>query len=285
MLSMARGFPVTSVFPKPAPRRQIIVNCNRKEGGTEKRASNECKINLRELNPEYVEYVFPDPVGSGSYGQCFHARYRNIDVLVKKIIHSDAVEDKERAKRNLIHEAKVLPALGDHERLPLFFGIVTKNEPLCLVTQFHSVNGCSITLHQASNTGKLTPVDCTEIFLEIRSGLRHVHCRGYLHNDIKANNVVLERPSATDKYSPVLIDFGKSTKAAAVLVSDHGKKRSTPGQEKSYLAPEVSKERLYSVASDVYSLGKMLKAVATKAGFYPKIRTFGERSDIRNTVG
>ena len=57
-------------------------------------------------------------------------------MLVKKIIHSNAVEDKERAKRNLIHEAKVLLALGDHERLPLFFGIVTKNEPLCLVTQF-----------------------------------------------------------------------------------------------------------------------------------------------------
>ena len=135
------------------------------------------------------------------------------------------------------------------------------------------MNGCSITLHQASNTGKLTPVDCTEIFLEICFGLRHVHCRAYLHNDIKANYVVLERPSATDKYSPVLIDFGKSTKAASVLVSQHRKKRCTHGQEKSYLAPEVSKERLYSIASDVYSLGRMLKAVATKVGFYPKIRT------------
>ena len=116
-------------------------------------------------------------------------------------------------------------------------------------------------------------MDCTEIFLEICFGLRHVHCRAYLHNDIKANYVVLERPSATDKYSPVLIDFGKSTKAASVLVSQHRKKRCTHGQEKSYLAPEVSKERLYSIASDVYSLGRMLKAVATKVGFYPKIRT------------
>lgn len=158
-------------------------------------------------------------------------------MLVKKMIYTAAVEDKEKAKRNLIHEAKVLLALGDHERLPLFFGIVTKKEPLCLVTQFHSVNGCSMTLHEASNTTRLTTVDCTEIFLEICSGLGHVHCRGYLHNDIKANNVVLERPSSTEKYSPVLIDFGKSTKATAVLVSQHGKKRSTPGHQKSYLAP------------------------------------------------
>lgn len=273
MLSMARGYLVTSVFSKPVQKQQIIANCSCKEGRREERASNECKTDLRELNPEYLEYVFPDPIGSGSYGQCFLARYRNIDVLVKKMIYTAAVEDKEKAKRNLIHEAKVLLALGDHERLPLIFGIVTKKEPLCLVTQFHSVNGCSMTLHEASNTARLTTVDCTEIFLEICSGLSHVHCRGYLHNDIKANNVVLERPSSTEKYSPVLIDFGKSTKATAVLVSQHGKKRSTPGHQKSYLAPEVCKKRLYSVASDVYSLGRMLKAVATKVGFYPKIRT------------
>ena len=46
MLSMARGFPVTSVFSKPAQQLQITVNCNRKEDRTEKRASNGCEINL-----------------------------------------------------------------------------------------------------------------------------------------------------------------------------------------------------------------------------------------------
>lgn len=102
MLSMARGYPVTSVFSKPVQKRQIIANCSRKEGRREERASDECKTwekiweNLRELNPEYLECVFPDPIGSGSYGQCFLARYRNIDVLVKKMIYTAAVEDKER---------------------------------------------------------------------------------------------------------------------------------------------------------------------------------------------
>ena len=36
---------------------------------------------------------------------------------------------------------------------------------------------------------------------------------------------------------------------------------------KSYLAPEVVSERLYGVASDIFSLGRMLKAISSLFGF------------------
>jgi len=36
--------------------------------------------------------------------------------------------------------------------------------------------------------------------------LLFVHNKGYLHNDLKGNNVVLDRAN----HNPVLIDFGKS---------------------------------------------------------------------------
>ena len=276
LLQMARGGNVNSVFPpKRPPPHSETVNCNRNFGRIKKqRASEESKIDLKELNPEHLEYVSADLIGSGSYGQCFRARYRGIDVLLKKMTHNSTAEDKERARKNLIHEARVVCALGDHPRLPMIFGAVTEKEPLCLVTQFHGVNGHSVTFHQAANTNLLTPQDCIEIFLEICSALRHVHHWGYLHNDIKANNAVLERESASEDFKPVLIDSGKSTKAAAVsLSSDGGKKRTASCHCKSYLAPEVLKERSYSAASDVYSLGRMLKAVSSIVGFYPRVRT------------
>ena len=41
---------------------------------------------------------------------------------------------------------------------------------------------------------------------------------------------------------------------------------------KSYLAPEVASERLYSVASDIFSLGRMLKAISSMLGFYERVR-------------
>ena len=45
-----------------------------------------------------------------------------------------------RAKINLIHEAEVITSRGDHEGLPLFFGVITAKEPFCLVTQFHGIH-------------------------------------------------------------------------------------------------------------------------------------------------
>ena len=236
--------------------------------------SKDAKADLKELNPDHIEYLSERVVGRGSYGECYRARYRGIDVIVKKMTHSNTTEGKERARRSLLHEAKVVSALGDHARLPMVLGIVTQKEPLCLVTQFHGVDDESITLHQAASTNMLTPFVSTELFLEICSALKYVHLAGYLHNDIKANNVVLEKSlTASDKYIPVLIDFGKSSKAGTgseFLVST-GKKM-LHEERKTYLAPEVYKDRLYSAASDVYSLARMLKSISQMVGFYSSVR-------------
>lgn len=139
------------------------------------------------------------------------------------------------------------------------------------MTQFHGVQQESVTLHQAADNNAVTKANCISIFKKICSVLDHVHSKGYLHNDIKGNNVVLERPSASGEFSPVLIDFGKSLKVSSVtLHRRNGTVMKCKG--KSYLAPEVVSERLYSVASDIFSLGRMLKAISSLLGFYERVR-------------
>ena len=190
------------------------------------------------------------------------------------MIHSDTAEDKLRAKRDLMHEAEVITALGDHERLPMILGVVTTQEPLCLVTQFHGINGTSSTLHYAAISNIITSPECRDIFVDICSALKYVHSRGFLHNDIKANNVVLERRADSDKCTPILIDFGKSRKASVNFPQDSANRKRSRAHEhgKSYLAPEVLKYRQYSTSSDVYSFGRMLKSVSKIMGFYPSVR-------------
>lgn len=153
--------------------------------------------------------------------------------------HNDNAEEQYRAKKNLLHEAGVITALGDHANLPMLFGVVTKSVPLCLVLQFHGVNQESTTLHQAASKILLNPTDCISLFIEIASTLSYVHLKGYLHNDVKANNVVLERKSDSAKYDPILIDFGKSTK----LGLPSSKRSSSYCSRNTYLAPEVQKEK------------------------------------------
>lgn len=163
-----------------------------------------------------------------------------------------------------------ITSLGDHEGLPLIFGVITAKEPLCLVTQFHGIYEQSVTLQQAANASVITPSECLQTFAEICLALQHVHSWGFLHNDIKANNVILERRRDSKKYNAILIDFGKSTKASTILPSVSSRKRSNP-PTKSYLAPEVLKRRQYSKASDIYSVGRMFKSVSKIMGFYERV--------------
>ena len=55
-------------------------------------------------------------------------------------------------------------------------------------TVFHLVTSTgqeSVTLHQAADNNAVTKANCISIFKKICSALDHVHCKGYLHNDIK----------------------------------------------------------------------------------------------------
>ena len=106
--------------------KQVIVN-------------NDSKFERKELRSQYVEYLSENPVGCGSFGKCFHRYYLGIEVTVKQMTHDKTMEGQERARKNLLHEAKVFSALGDHPNLPMIFGVVTKSLPLCLVTQFHGL--------------------------------------------------------------------------------------------------------------------------------------------------
>ena len=48
--------------------------------------------------------------------------------------------------------------------------------------------------------------ECAVVMRKTCEALLHLHKNGYLHNDLKGNNVVLECKVDT----PVIIDFGKS---------------------------------------------------------------------------
>ena len=107
MIRMAVG--AAAIVPqKPRERHQTSLIAKKPT------ASNGSKFEPKELRPENIEFLSKNPVGSGSFGQCFLGRYRGIDVIVKQMTHNETSEDKERARRDLLHEAKVASTLGDY---------------------------------------------------------------------------------------------------------------------------------------------------------------------------
>lgn len=196
-------------------------------------------------------------IGSGVFGTCVLKLYRNIEVAVKYL--------KESSHKDLLNEAKITKELQGHPNLPILLGISPKTSTeMYIVTKFHGKNLVGITLFNALHN-TFPDLDLTEHVISIcqgvARGLQHMHIKGYLHNDLKTDNVVLD--FIQGKPSPVIIDFGKSCMLSA------GRTKMVPkGQRELYLkkhthiAPELLDGfHTQAFSTDVYSFGCLLSSV------------------------
>jgi len=123
----------------------IKFTTNRK---LEKQPSSTSK-SVREINRSLISKISQEPVGCGTFGQCFLARYQNITAVVKEMKRlNNTSKESGRCKLEVLHQANILHSLGDHAGLPFLLGICTEQEPYCLVLQFHGFGEESLTLHK-----------------------------------------------------------------------------------------------------------------------------------------
>lgn len=86
-----------------------------------------------------------------------------------------------------------------------------------------------------------------------------MHRCGYAHNDLKADNIVLER-GEDERLHPVIIDFGKSVAFSEAKNPPPKPEHLKSMYKDSYIAPElVNRTGKPSVTSDVYSLAFLVK--------------------------
>ena len=213
---------------------------------------------VREINTSLIVKTSGEPIGSGTFGQVFLAEYRGMKSVVKEMKRRNpSCKETERCKREVLHEATVINSLGDHPNLPFLFGVCTQKEPFSLVLQFYGKGGKSVTLHKVVKARMLKKQSTTKVFQEIINTLEYIHDKGYVHNDVKANNVILDWRD--EEFCPILIDFGKSEQISKV----EGYKR----RASNYIAPEVIRGEKEGPPSDIYSFGKMLEAAVSGRSF------------------
>ncbi|MBC8421523.1 serine/threonine protein kinase [bacterium] len=83
------------------------------------------------------------------------------------------------------------------------------------------------------------------VFLQVARGLAHMHGRGFVHADMKPNNVLVEE-NGTVK----IIDLGQACSIGTIKKRIQG----TPG----YMAPEQAHRWEITPKTDVYNLGAMM---------------------------
>ena len=103
------------------------------------------------------------------------------------------IETSKKTREEVWREGSAITGIGDHWGIPLLFGVFTDRAPFYLVLQFHALRSESETLFKAASEKGIQDVAmCANILKQTWKILMFIHERGFLRNDLKSNNVVID---------------------------------------------------------------------------------------------
>jgi hypothetical protein len=229
------------------------------------------------------QLVSDDPetvLGKGAYGEVSFQTYQGMAVAVKKYKNCS----KEDVVRELLTVLNIRPCMF----LPIVYGVSTERRPFLMILKFYgslstkrsttlqyylkkysrssAKNGnnssCSFPAASTSNIPK-NDRELLQVAENICEGLDHIHKCGYLHGDIKSNNILIIKQDSN--VVPKIIDFGKSC-----MISSPSYSCVTVKSEKEYESaklkyPHLAKELFFgkprSIETDIFAYGILLREI------------------------
>ncbi len=160
-----------------------------------------------------------------------------------KMLRTEEAKDKE-AVGYLKHEWEVAKELH-HPNIIRFYDFVTQYHAPFLVLELYS----ALNLKQVLREGPEPLAYLAEkIIHQTTHGLHYLHQRGWIHCDIKPDNILVD-----DEGNVKLIDFTIAQRSKRSLLSFLGFKQPVRGT-RSYMSPEQIRGENLDGRSDVYSL-------------------------------
>ena len=197
-------------------------------------------------------------IGTGCFGSCMQFTYKDMFTVCMKQIHKSDV-----SLQAVRSEAAILFELNSSKCTPHCFGFCP--ERLGIVMSYINVAGKPVSLwsllYESKNVDiPLSSSLCTNILKDVCSGLHFIHHKGFLHNDLKLDNIVIGS-TLTQNMRPYIIDFGKACPI------DNVKRYSLSEAQKElykkdhpHIAPDLRDGLVtQSSSTDIYSLGRILK--------------------------
>ncbi|XP_076062444.1 tyrosine-protein kinase Fgr-like [Oratosquilla oratoria] len=201
--------------------------------------------------PAVIDWLEPDAawellrngrrLGEGSFATAFLISVGDMKVCAK------IFRDK-ASLPSMVEEAEALAVMSGVPHVPTLF-CVTEN-PVGLVTSF---GGRS--LMKLIDRERLSRCHAVNIGLQIAESVQMIHQRGWTHNDIKDDNVVVKKNGFL--LEATLIDFGNAARIGeATYGTDSITQITYP-----HIAPELFQGQTNSSKSDVYSIGYLLATI------------------------
>ncbi|KAK0395597.1 hypothetical protein QR680_001348 [Steinernema hermaphroditum] len=206
------------------------------------------------------DFTIESHLGGGFFGDVYkiHRTDDNMcDPLVMKVAKIDesryGVNSRIRAKRNVLHEARILQILkhpnilksrggcvelrGDRWDIHLLVDFCDMGSLHCMVLNKH------IEMPWLLRFG---------IALDIANAMQFVHDSGYVHRDLTSMNILLQSCRSPHEIKAVVADFGLSCERP---IYPH---RLQQVGTLNWMAPETLKEEYYDEKADVFAFGVIL---------------------------
>lgn len=183
-------------------------------------------------------YDVVSTLGEGAHSTIYAVRDKNGQVMVLKRVIKEG-PSQQRFIDQALAEHEVANKI-DHPRVRKSIKVIKQRNVIRVsevLILMEMVEGVTLEQHRPTDLFQVC-----QIFFQAAEGLRAMHKAGFIHADIKPNNIML-----TEKDGVKLIDFGQSCKSGTIKQRIQG----TPD----YIAPEQVKREQITERTDVFNLG------------------------------
>eukprot|EP00013_Stygamoeba_regulata_P018838 CAMPEP_0177654604 /NCGR_PEP_ID=MMETSP0447-20121125/14432_1 /TAXON_ID=0 /ORGANISM="Stygamoeba regulata, Strain BSH-02190019" /LENGTH=351 /DNA_ID=CAMNT_0019158287 /DNA_START=217 /DNA_END=1272 /DNA_ORIENTATION=+ len=218
-------------------------------------AATELVQKIKEMDPKIFNIDFGDlenmqPIGGGNFGQVYRGVYYGTDVAIKQLLD---IGDKDMHK----YIEREMQTLRDmrHPNVVQFMGLCKHTSGIYIVTEF--VAGGDLR-HILKDEKKVMPWFLrVSIATDVAQAMTFLHSKGFIHRDLKSNNLLVNSTDTHDGWRVKVCDFGFARNV------NRGELMTLCGTDE-WMAPEVMCGDKYDEKADVFSYAMILYELITR---------------------
>ncbi len=226
------------------------------------------------MGTEIAGYIVDGDVGKGGMGVVYSATHPVIGKRAAIKVLRGEVSASPGAVARFIQEARAVNQIGHPNIVDIFaFGTLPDGRAYHVMDLL-----VGEPLRKRLKRGRLSPDEAAHVIGGIASALIAAHDKGFVHRDLKPDNVYLVKRDDEEQPEVKLLDFG-----LAKLMPEHGrapfitKAGATIGTPQ-YMSPEQARGEAVDARTDIYALGVLTFEILT--GYRP----FGSRGSALATI-